>query len=67
MSVREQADLHPNSKIELGARENGNAVIRAVVPPATSARSAFARLRGTAKPSQFKSRGTGEFMAFLQS
>jgi hypothetical protein len=67
MSVREQAGLRPHRKVEFGVRENGEAVIRAVVAPATSARSAFARLPGSANPSQFKSRGTGEFMAFLQS
>jgi AbrB family looped-hinge helix DNA binding protein len=55
-SVREQAGLHPHSEVE----------IRAVTAPATSARSAFERVRGSANAAQFKGMGTDEFMAFLR-
>ena len=65
-SVREQAGLHPHSEVEFEVRDNGDVVIRAVVAPATSARSAFERVRGSANASQFKGMGTDEFMAFLR-
>ena len=65
-SVREQAGLHPHSEVEFEVRENGDVVIRAVTAPATSARSAFERVRGSAKAAQFKGMGTDEFMAFLR-
>ncbi len=65
-SVREQAGLHPHSEVEFEVRDNGDVVIRAVVAPATSARSAFERVRGSANASQFKGTGTDEFMAFLR-
>ena len=45
----------------------GDVVIRAVKAPATRARSAFERVRGSANSSQFKGMGTDEFMAFLRS
>jgi AbrB family looped-hinge helix DNA binding protein len=65
-SVRAQAGLHPHSEVEFEVRENGDVVIRAVVAPATSARGAFERVRGSANASQFKGMGTDEFMAFLR-
>ena len=65
-SVREQAGLHPHSEVEFEVRDNGDVVIRAVVAPATSARSVFERVRGSANASQFKGMGTDEFMAFLR-
>jgi AbrB family looped-hinge helix DNA binding protein len=66
-SVREQAGLHPHSEVEFEVRENGDVVIRAITAPATSARSAFERVRGSANAPQFKGMGTDEFMAFLRS
>ena len=65
-SVREQAGLHPHSEVEFEVRENGDVVIRAVIAPATSARSAFEQVRGSANSAQFKGMGTDEFMAFLR-
>lgn len=66
-AVRAQAGLHPHSEVEFEVRENGDVVIRAVKAPATGARSAFERVRGSANSSQFKGMGTDEFMAFLRS
>ncbi len=66
-SVREQAGLHPHSEVEFEVRDNGDVVLRAVVAPATSTRSAFERVRGSANASQFKGMGTDEFMAFLRA
>ncbi|MEI7514217.1 MAG: AbrB/MazE/SpoVT family DNA-binding domain-containing protein [Betaproteobacteria bacterium] len=65
-SVREQAGLHPHSEVEFEVRENGDVVIRAVLAPTTSTRSAFERVRGSANAAQFKGMGTDEFMAFLR-
>lgn len=65
-SVREQAGLHPHSEVEFEVRENGDVVIRAVLAPTTSARSAFERVRGSANAAQFKGMCTDEFMAFLR-
>lgn len=66
-SVREQAGLHPHSEVEFEVRENGDVVIRAVLAPTTSTRSAFERVRGSANAAQFKGMGTDEFMAFLRN
>ena len=65
-AVREQAGLHPHSEVEFEVRDNGDVVIRAVAAPATSARAAFERVRGSANAQQFKGMGTDEFMAFLR-
>lgn len=65
-AVREQAGLHPHSEVEFEVCANGDVVIRAVIPPAADARSAFERVRGSANASQFKGMGTDEFMTFLR-
>ncbi len=71
-SVREQAHLHPYSEVEFEVRatgEHGDAfevVIRPVTAPASTVRSAFERVRGSANAVQFKGMGTDEFMGFLR-
>ena len=65
-ALREKAGLHPHSEVEFEVRDNGEVLIRAVVPPVSSVRAAFARFRGSANATQFKDMGTDEFMAFLR-
>ena len=65
-NVRELAGLHPHSEVEFEVRANGEVLIRPIVVPATSVRSAFERVRGSANEAQFKGMGTDEFMAFLR-
>jgi len=65
-AVREQAGMHPNSEVEFEVRDNGEVLIRLVAPAASSVRTAFERVRGSANASQFKGMGTDEFMAFLR-
>ena len=65
-AVREKAGLHPHSEVEFEVRDNGEVLIRAVARPVSSARAAFARVRGCANATQFKHMGTDEFMAFLR-
>ena len=65
-AVREKAGLHPHSEVEFEVRDNGEVLIRAVARAASSVRSAFARVRGSANAIQFKNMGTDEFMAFLR-
>ena len=66
-AVREKAGLHPHSEVEFEVRDNGEVILRAITAPATSARAAFARVRGSANALQFKDMGTDEFMAFLRA
>ena len=47
-AVREKAGLHPHSEVEFEVRDNGEVILRAVTAPATTARAAFARVRGSA-------------------
>ena len=65
-AVREKAGLHPHSEVEFEVRDNGEVLIRAVAPPVSKVRAAFARVRGSANAAQFKHMGTDEFMAFLR-
>jgi len=65
-AVREQAGMHPNSEVEFEVRDNGEVLIRLVAPAASSVRTAFERVRGSANASRFKGMGTDEFMAFLR-
>ena len=65
-AVREKAGLHPHSEVEFEVRDNGEVLIRAVAPPVSTVRAAFARVRGSANATQFKHMGTDEFMAFLR-
>ena len=66
-AVREKAGLHPHSEVAFEVRDNGEVILRAITPPATSARAAFARVRGSANALQFQDMGTDAFMAFLRS
>ena len=59
--------VNPNTWSALGTRDNGEVILRAVTAPATTARAAFARVRGSANALQFKDMGTDEFMAFLRA
>ena len=65
-AVRERAGLYPHSEVEFVVRPNGDVLLRAVTPVASSARAAFANVRGSANAHQFKGMGTDEFMAFLR-
>jgi AbrB family looped-hinge helix DNA binding protein len=65
-TVREQAGLHPHSEVEFEVRANGEVIIRPVAAPASSLRTAFAQVRGSANATQFKGMGTDEFMRFLR-
>lgn len=66
LAVREQAGLHPHSEVEFEVRDNGDVVIRPVLPASSGIRAAFAKARGSANAMQFKSMSTDEFMAFLR-
>jgi AbrB family looped-hinge helix DNA binding protein len=66
LAVREKAGLHPHSEVEFEVRDNGDVVIRPVMPASSGIRAAFARARGSANAAQFKSMNTDEFMVFLR-
>lgn len=65
-AVREQAGMHPNSEVDFEVQSNGEVLMRLVAPAASSVRSAFERVRGSANARAFKGMGTDEFMAFLR-
>ncbi|OIN93808.1 MAG: hypothetical protein AUJ20_02780 [Comamonadaceae bacterium CG1_02_60_18] len=65
-AVREQAGMHPNCDVDFEVQGDGRVLMRLVAPAASSVRSAFERVRGSANASAFKGMGTDEFMAFLR-
>ena len=65
-AVREKAGLLPNSEVEFEVRANGDVVLKPVASKASSVRTAFSAVRGSANASAFKGMGTDEFMRFLR-
>ncbi|WP_434515935.1 AbrB/MazE/SpoVT family DNA-binding domain-containing protein [Dechloromonas sp. ARDL1] len=66
LAVREKAGLHPHGEVEFEVRDNGDVVIRPVLPASSGIRAAFAKARGSANATAFKGMSTDEFMVFLR-